>query len=489
MYTCSYDRMKDKIETFSKFGDAGHGGITRYSLSPEAIQARNEFRRRMEAIGAAIEVDDVACMYATLPGSDPDAKRIVMGSHAAYGRIFDGNEQLDDGVLLMYRAPHSYTGEDTAEISCHGGIYVTRRVLSACVKAGAQPAAPGEFTKRALLNGKLSLTQAEAVADIISAQGDQLLNCANGQREGALYRRMEKCADSIMEVSSQISAWIDYPDDDTPVVTQEWLCEKLSAVRGMFACLLSGYDAGRMLREGISCAIVGKPNAGKSTLMNSLAGQQRSIVSDIEGTTRDIVEETIALGDIVLRVADCAGIRDTDDAVEKIGVDIMLKKLENADIVLAVFDGSRELSGEDRRLLELLDPAKTVAVVNKSDLPQKLELNEISAKLGAPAVISAKSGENSGEPAKLLEKAVSEKLNLGRLDPDAGFLANERQRDCIIRADRALNSALEAAQLGVTPDAVGVMLEEALDAVYELSGKRAGDEVIDEVFRRFCVGK
>lgn len=415
--------------------------------------------------------------------------REMQGYRAAYGRIFDGNEQLDDGVLLMYRAPHSYTGEDTAEISCHGGIYVTRRVLSACVKAGAQPAAPGEFTKRALLNGKLSLTQAEAVADIISAQGDQLLNCANGQREGALYRRMEKCADSIMEVSSQISAWIDYPDDDTPVVTQEWLCEKLSAVRGMFACLLSGYDAGRMLREGISCAIVGKPNAGKSTLMNSLAGQQRSIVSDIEGTTRDIVEETIALGDIVLRVADCAGIRDTDDAVEKIGVDIMLKKLENADIVLAVFDGSRELSGEDRRLLELLDPAKTVAVVNKSDLPQKLEINEISAKLGAPAVISAKSGENSGEPAKLLEKAVSEKLNLGRLDPDAGFLANERQRDCIIRADRALNSALEAAQLGVTPDAVGVMLEEALDAVYALSGKRAGDEVIDEVFRRFCVGK
>lgn len=414
--------------------------------------------------------------------------REMQGYRAAYGRIFDGGEQLDDGVLLMYRAPHSYTGEDTAEISCHGGIYVTRRVLSACVKAGAQPAAPGEFTRRALLNGKLSLTQAEAVADIISAQGDQFLSCANGQREGALYRRMEKCAESIMEVSSQISAWIDYPDDDTPVVTQEWLCEKLSAVRDMFAELLSGYDTGRMLREGISCAIVGKPNAGKSTLMNSLAGQQRSIVSDIEGTTRDIVEETITLGDIVLRVADCAGIRETDDVVEKIGVDIMLKKLENADIVLAVFDGSRALSEEDERLLELLDPAKTVAVVNKSDLPQKLDLSRISAKLSEPVIISAKSGE-SGEPAKLLEKAISGRLDLGKLDPDAGFLANERQRDCVIRADSAICSALEAAQLGVTPDAVGVMLEEALDAVYELSGKRAGDEVIDEVFRRFCVGK
>lgn len=407
------------------------------------------------------------------------------GYRAAYGKIYDGGEQLDDGVLLMYRAPHSYTGEDTAEISCHGGIYVTRRVLSACVKAGAQPAGPGEFTKRALLNGKLSLTQAEAVADIISAQGGQLLSCANGQRDGALFRRMEDCAARIMEVSSQISAWIDYPDDDTPVVTQEWLTEKLSGVQDMFRELLAGYDTGRMLREGISCAIVGKPNAGKSTLMNSLAGQQRSIVSDIEGTTRDIVEETVSLGDIVLRIADCAGIRETDDPVEKIGVDIMLKRLESADIILAVFDGSRELSGEDERLLKLLSGKNVVAIVNKSDLPQKLDCTAIEAALGAPVELSAK----QDNAAKLLEEAVSSRLDLDRLDPDAGFIANERQRDCIIRASEAVDGALSAAVLGVTPDAVGVMLEQALDAVYELSGKRAGDEVIDEVFRRFCVGK
>ena len=407
------------------------------------------------------------------------------GYRAAYGKIYDGDELLDDGVLLMYRAPHSYTGEDTAEISCHGGIYVTRRVLSACVKAGAQPADPGEFTKRALLNGKLSLTQAEAVADIISAQGGQLLSCANGQRDGALFRRMEDCAAKIMEVSSQISAWIDYPDDDTPVVTQEWLTEKLSAVQDMFRELLAGYDTGRMLREGISCAIVGKPNAGKSTLMNSLAGQQRSIVSDIEGTTRDIVEETVSLGDIVLRIADCAGIRETSDPIEKIGVDIMLKRLESADIILAVFDGSRELSAEDERLLKLLSGKNTVAIVNKSDLPQKLDCAAIESVLGAPVKLSAK----QDNAAALLERTVSERLDLDRLDPDAGFIANERQRDCIIRASEAVDGALSAAELGVTPDAVGVMLEQALDAVYELSGKRAGDEVIDEVFRRFCVGK
>lgn len=407
------------------------------------------------------------------------------GYRAAYGNIYDGGERLDDGVLLMFRAPHSYTGEDTAEISCHGGIYVTRRVLSACVKAGAQPAGPGEFTKRALLNGKLSLTQAEAVADIISAQGGQLLSCANGQREGALYRRMEACAEKIMEISTQISAWIDYPDDDTPVVTQEWLTERLTAVHEMFRELLDGYDTGRMLREGIACAIVGKPNAGKSTLMNSLAGQQRSIVSDIEGTTRDIVEETVSLGDIVLRIADCAGIRETDDPVERIGVEIMLKRLEDSDIVLAVFDGSRELSDEDRRLLKLLSGRNTVAVVNKSDLPQRLDCAEIEKSLGSVIRLSAKRDDT----AALLESTVAQRLDLARLDPDAGFIANERQRDCIIRASQAVEQALYGAHSGVTPDAVGVMLEQALDAVYELSGKRAGDEVIDEVFKRFCVGK
>ncbi|MDY4588125.1 MAG: tRNA uridine-5-carboxymethylaminomethyl(34) synthesis GTPase MnmE [Oscillospiraceae bacterium] len=423
-----------------------------------------------------------ARVFRPVSGKSPEE---LPGYHAAYGRIYDGEELLDDGVLLMFRAPHSYTGEDTAEISCHGGIYVTRRVLSACVKAGASPAGPGEFTKRALLNGKMSLTQAEAVADMISAQGGQLLSCANGQREGALYRRMEDCAGRIMEVESQISAWIDYPDDDTPVVTQEWLTGKLSEVQDIFRELMSGYDTGRMLREGISCAIVGKPNAGKSTLMNSFAGQQRSIVSDIEGTTRDIVEETVALGDIVLRIADCAGIRETNDPIEKIGVDIMLERLNSADIILAVFDGSRELSVEDERLLTLLSGRNTVAIVNKTDLPQKLDHSVIEAALGAPVKLSAK----QDNAARLLEKAVAQRLDLDRLDPDAGFIANERQRDCLIRAAQAVDEALSAASLGVTPDAVGVMLEQALDAVYELSGRRASDEVIDEVFRRFCVGK
>lgn len=409
----------------------------------------------------------------------------MRGYTAAYGKIYDGSELLDDGVLLAFKAPRSYTGEDVCEISCHGGIYVTRRVLTACLKAGAAPAAAGEFTKRALLNGKMSLTQAEAVADIIAAQGEQSLNCSNDQREGALYRRAESISEKLMEVSAQISAWIDYPEDDTPVVTEEWLTERLCGVKKELDELLSGYDTGRLIRDGISCAIVGKPNVGKSTIMNALVGTRRSIVSDIEGTTRDIVEESVNLNGIVLLLSDCAGIRETSDEIEKIGVEIMLKKLENADIVLAVFDGSRGLADEDRRLFERLKNKTVIPIVNKSDLETLLDTAEICRELGEPLIISAKDGDF----AERLSREISARLNLENLNSSAGFLANERQRACVLNAAEAVKNAISAVAAGVTPDVVGVELERALGAIYELSGKNVSDEVISEVFKRFCVGK
>ncbi len=411
--------------------------------------------------------------------------REMRGYTAAYGKIFDGEEQLDDGVLLAFRAPRSYTGEDVCELSCHGGIYVTRRVMTACLKAGAEVAGAGEFTKRALLNGKMSLTQAEAVADLISAQGGQMLACSNSQREGALYRRAEAISERIMDISAQISAWIDYPEDDTPTVTEEWLKERISDIKSELDELLSGYDTGRMIREGISCAIVGKPNVGKSTIMNALSGTRRSIVSDIAGTTRDIVEETVNLNGAVLLLSDCAGIRETEDEVEKIGVDIMLRRLKNADVVLAVFDGSKPLEEEDRRLLPLLKNKTVVPIVNKSDLPPALDTAEIESRLGSPIVVSAK----EEGLAELLGKEIASRSDLTKLDASAGFLANERQRECVIKAARAVEEALSAVNAGVTPDVIGVQLEEALGAVYELSGKSVSDEVINEVFKRFCVGK
>lgn len=424
-------------------------------------------------------------VFRTVSGRLPSE---LEGYRAAYGKIYDGDERLDDGVILMFRAPHSYTGEDAAEISCHGGIYVTRRVLTACIKAGAEPAAAGEFTKRALLNGKMSLTQAEAVADIISAQGEQILAASNDQREGALYCRCDGISEMILEILSQISAWIDYPDDDTPVVTQEWLVEKIAAAEAETDDLLAGYDRGRMLRDGISCAIVGKPNAGKSTIMNLLAGSRRSIVSDIEGTTRDIVEETVNIGGAVLLLSDCAGIRETDDEVERIGVELMLEKLKNADIVLAVFDGSRELSDEDRRLFSLLENKKVIAVVNKSDLESRIGIDEVRTLLNKGAAVIELSAKDE-KSAEIIGRAVMERLDLSQFSANAGFIANERQKACVFRASDELHEAGAAAKLGVTPDAVGVSLERALDAVYELSGRKASDEVINEVFKRFCVGK
>ncbi len=429
-------------------------------------------------------LDIAAAVFKPVSGADIKNMR---GYTAAYGRIYDKEERIDDGVLLVYRAPHSYTGEDTAEISCHGGIYVTRRVLTSCIRAGAEPAAAGEFTKRAVLNGKMSLTQAEAVADIIGAQGAQLLACSNSQREGALYKRTENISEKLLAVLAQISAWIDFPEDDTPVVTSEWLCKELTAIKAEFTGLLSDYDKGRVIREGVSVAIVGKPNVGKSTIMNLLSGTRRSIVSDTAGTTRDIVEETVNLSGLALRLSDCAGLHDTTDEVEKIGVELMLQRLRDADLALAVFDGSRPLSPEDSELIGRLSELKknVLCVINKSDLEQAFDRSEPERIFGNAVSISAR------EPsaADVLASAIEKRVQPQRLDPNAGFIANERQRSCVIKADNAVSDALAAVSSGVTPDAVGVMLEQALDAVYELSGKRAGDEVIADVFRRFCVGK
>lgn len=409
----------------------------------------------------------------------------MAGYTAAYGEIRDSEKRLDDGVLLVYRAPHSYTGENTAEISCHGGIYVTRRVLSACFAAGAKPAQAGEFTKRALLNGKLSLTQAEAVADLIGAQNEQYLLCSRAQREGSLYRKISAAAEKILSFTTLIQAWIDYPDEMEDEFDGVIEAEKLTEVLGELDGLLDSYDSGRLLREGVSCAIVGKPNAGKSTLMNLLAGSDRSIVTDIAGTTRDIVEETVILGDVMLRLADCAGIRETDDIVEQIGVEKMLKQVETAELIFAVFDGSRELSAEDETLIEHLAGKKCVCIVNKSDLPQKIDLSRLSEHFRSVISLSAKSGGGR----ELLESAAAETAGLARLDLSSGFIANERQRGCLREARELLAEAVEALRAGVTPDAVGILCERSLDRLYELSGDSVSEAVIDSVFRRFCVGK
>ncbi len=409
----------------------------------------------------------------------------MKGYTCAYGKICDGENVIDDGVLTVFRAPRSYTGEDVAEISCHGGIFVTEQILRLIFSNGVRPAEAGEFTKRAFLNGKMSLTQAEGVMDIISANGKAELRCASALKEGSLFRRIKKVSDSILKLLGSLAAWVDYPEDDIPAVTDEEIFETLEAAVKDLDMLLSSYDSGRIMRKGIDTVIAGKPNVGKSTLMNLLSGCERSIVTDIAGTTRDIVEESVRCGDIVLRLSDTAGIRSTDDKVETIGVDIAKKKLETAELILAVFDLGSEISEEDISVAESCKGKNAVAVLNKSDLEKKFDFSRISENFKESVILSA----GNGDGAEKLSEAVGRIYALGEIVPDAGVIVNERQRSCVEKAKDAFFEAINVLRSGATLDAVNILIDDGENSLLELTGERASEAVVNEVFSKFCVGK
>ena len=409
----------------------------------------------------------------------------MKGYTCAYGDAYDGDEHIDDCILTVFRAPHSYTGEDTAEISCHGGLYVSRKILRAILKNGAENAEAGEFTKRAFLNGKLDLTQAEAVMDIISARGEKELKMAESLREGAAYRTARKCSDKLMKILGDLAAWADYPEDDIPEVEPDALMKELREVRSDLSTLVENYDSGRLIREGISTAIIGRPNVGKSTLFNCLSGCERSIVTDIAGTTRDIVEESVRLGDITLRLSDTAGIHDTDDVIEGIGVDMAEKMIDKAELVLAVFDGSCPLTEDDSYLVNKINKDKTIAVINKSDVDLKLDINELTKYFIHFVYVSAK--ENSGVID--LKNMVEEIFSINEQTFENVSAANERQKKCIDSALRSIDEAISALEIGEMLDAVNVIIDEAEQSILSLTGEKITDAVVDEVFSRFCVGK
>lgn len=417
----------------------------------------------------------------------PSSKKQVSemrGYTATYGKVIDGEKTIDEAVLLIFRAPHSYTGENVAEISCHGGVYVVSRVLRAAFNAGAIPAAPGEFTKRAFLNGKMDLTGAEAVMNLISAQGEQSATAALTALEGALSKKIKAAAQVLITDSAYLAAWVDYPDDEIEEISEEKLIDDYKAVLGELNGLLDNYDSGRAVIEGIDTVIVGKPNVGKSTLMNFLSGSNRSIVTDIAGTTRDVVEDTVRLGNAVLRLADTAGIRQTGNVVEKIGVDFAVDRLEKAMLVLAVFDLSREYDDEDEKIIELCKNKHCVAIINKDDLDAKFDRSKLNC-FDYIVEISAKDEKGSKELAEAVEKA----LGTQNVDTSAALLANERQRLCCEKAKECLNEAIFALESGFTLDAVTVCTDSAVDHLLTLTGERAGEAVVNEIFSRFCVGK
>ena len=409
----------------------------------------------------------------------------MKGYTAAFGSIVFEGEKLDEAVALVFRAPHSYTGEDVVELSCHGGMYITKQVLRAVLEAGAVPSEAGEFTKRAFLNGKLDLTEAEAVIDIISAKSKSAARSAICVKEGALRKKITEVKDDLLSLTAHLSAWADYPEEDIAEVSEEDIlvtCEKAELT---LKRLLDTYDSGQAVKQGIDTVIAGRPNVGKSTLMNLLSGTEKSIVTDIPGTTRDVVEDTVLAGDVILRLSDTAGLRDTDDAVEKIGVDRARKKLSQCGLLLAVFDNSRELDSDDLELIEMSREVPTVAIINKTDLQAKLDINKIKSDISNIVYVSAANGEGREDIINAVEKIAGTQ----NLNPSEGILSNERQRSNVYNALNSVREAKAAVETGMTFDAVTVSLEDAISELLEMTGEKTSDEVIDRVFHNFCVGK
>ncbi len=417
-----------------------------------------------------------------------DTKKSILeakGYTALFGHFMQKGKVCDEVLALCFRAPKSYTGEDVVEISCHGGSAVSGALLRACYSAGAQVAEPGEFTRRAFLNGRISLTQAEGILDMINATSRQGVNAAAVLMEGALHKKIIGVRTNLTELASHIAAFSDYPEEDVPELENTALLNYLNTAINDLSQLLHNYNAGKIFRSGIRASIVGSPNVGKSTLLNTMAGFERAIVTPIAGTTRDVIEQEINLDDVNLILCDTAGLRQTSDIAEAEGIRRSKLQMERADLVIAVFDGSKKVTKDDEELAQLCKDKPSVAIINKADLTQLFEKEAIENYFNFIVQVSA----NDDKFLPLIKEAVMGALNVADINPDACLIANERQFDLANKAHEALLQASDALSGGFTLDAVGVCVDDALNVLFELTGENATQTVIDEVFSRFCVGK
>lgn len=407
----------------------------------------------------------------------------MKGYTAKYGKVTKNGEVIDEAVLLIFRAPYSYTGEDVAEISCHGGLFVTREVLRAVLDEGAVLAGPGEFTKRAFLNGKVDLSQAESVMDIISARGKRANRIAQSQRDGVLSKKINAIKEKLLEISASLSVWADFPEEDIPEVDSEKLAGDLKEAKYEISKLIKNYD--KVLTDGVKTVIVGRPNVGKSTLMNLISGVEKSIVTDIAGTTRDMVEETVMVGDIPLLLVDTAGIRETDDVVEKIGVGRAKKSINDSDLNILILDASQPLTAEDLEIMKLCDASKTIVVLNKIDLGMKINPEDLSNFSGRIVEMSALNYEGEEEFRAMLQKIVA----VSEVEPSEALISNERQFTAMKRAFEMVDSATEDLKSGITLDAVTVLIQNAVSELMSLTGENVNIETVNKIFSKFCVGK
>ena len=428
------------------------------------------------------------------PFGELEARRMVLGEFLdREGRV------LDRGLAVRFPGPRSYTGEDSAEFHCHGSPVVLREVLAALFAAGARQAGPGEFTKRAFLNGRLDLTQAEAVIDLIDAETAAAARNAAAQLDGGLRRALEPIQEALLDITSRFYAVVDYPDEDIQDAGPEEIAAALRQAEGALTALLSTCKRGKVLKRGVRTAIVGLPNAGKSSLLNALAGYERAIVTDIPGTTRDTVEESVLCGGVLLRLIDTAGLRETEDAVEKLGVERSRRAMEESELILLVRDGAVEVCPENKGHWEaeavlLNQVARTgkpwLCIESKSDLtgPHAFSVGLIQKDANNPAACLCVSSV-TGYGLDKLENAVAALFPAGDPGEAGSLLTDQRQEEAADRARAAVRRALEALENGLTPDAALTDAEEALDAIGELTGRTAKEEIVERIFSRFCVGK
>lgn len=404
-----------------------------------------------------------------------------------YGYIYDGDLMADEVLVMVMRGPRSYTGEDTVEINCHGGLLAVRRVLEAILHAGARMAEPGEFTKRAFLNGRIDLSQAEAVMDVINAGSEYALDSSLSQLKGSVMRSVRKIREEILYEIAFIESALDDPEHISLEGYPERLEEKTAQEKERIERLIRSFSEGKMIREGIRTVIVGKPNAGKSSLMNMLVGEEKAIVTDVAGTTRDVLEEQVMLEGISLRMMDTAGIRETSDLVEQIGVERARKYAREADLILYVVDASVPLDENDREILEIIRDRKTIVLLNKSDLPQVISPGDLE-QMGTWPVLSISAGNRQG--VEILEAQIRKMFFAGELEfNDQVYITNARHKNALEKARDSLEMVENSIAAGMPEDFFSIDLMDAYEALGTILGESVGEDLVNEIFSKFCTGK
>lgn len=420
----------------------------------------------------------------------PNSGKPVENRMMTYGHIIDpGNgETLDEVLAVLMKAPNTYTREDVVEINCHGSVIALKNVLALCLRHGARMAEPGEFTKRAFLNGRLDLSEAEAVIDLIRAKTDKSFDVSMSQLRGALSEEIRAIRKDILDLLVEVTVNIDYPDEDIEELTYKKLSESIAAIRGNIEKLLSSADSGRILREGLNVAIVGKPNVGKSSLMNALLKESRAIVTEIPGTTRDTIEEMLSIRGIPVKLTDTAGIRQTQDVIEKIGIEKSKEAFNEADLVIFILDGSRSLDEEDLEIMEVIGDRKAIVLINKSDLGRNVRTDEIRQKLPQSEVIET--SIINGEGLETVENTIESMVYSGEtVQKNSCMVTSVRHIELLNQASDSMRDAGEMTARGEALDFIEVDINAAYQSLGEIIGEAVADDIINEVFSRFCLGK